>query len=844
MHLGRSPRELALLVSLSLVLAFASARLDAVPYELGRESDYKFPPKDLSRQAEPVRVIPGPAFAGGELVEYQAIDGTWHTLTRFRGRHVAVLLPDSWMGEGKLDEPLIEVFVDRSDLLYETFRELVGGEPGPDGLLNIAVVPTCGFGCGWVGTKGLEVASDEEALGRVRPELAAGHTPEVISHEMAHNFDIYNAYLGYWGDFAHAWTWLFQTYTYVYSREGSAERSPEDVFRQSLRLTFERYMASSSTWESCLRDGLCPFRNEAWAGTLWRMARLHGPDAIKGYTRFVGAYRSSHPEPPSAEAKNDLHVEAMAAGVSLNLGCYVDAWRWHASAALRARMESDHGPGNAFCEDLDADSFSPLTGDCDDEDPGVRPGASEVLDGLDGDCDGLVDDLSTAEPSGGDFPPLQPVAYPAEITGRITDQDSDGFRFNVPSARQVRIELCSEPDFLGWLFFYNRDGSWRGYQYTGSVPGECSSRRYELDNGGEWRFSVDLNVISQPGRYRVRLFEPDPLPAPPWALTASRALCDGSYLFTSAAEGGGPAAAGVRFWVSGIGFVGEAPYAPLSGVRWTPPGGFDPAAHKLRAQALSGANPATAFTVLAPVLDGAACRPAGVTVEPASGLYTSESGVSATFTIALDGPPESGVTIPLASSDPGEGTVSPASVTFTPADWNVPRRVTVTGASDGVDDGDIAYTILTGPVSSADPAFQGLDPSDVSVVNADDIQGVFFTLPPCRLLDTRLAADGPVLVSGTERILATHGRCGIPATARVLAVNVAVTQGSGAGHLRFYPGRAPVPTASTINFLPGQTRVNNAILLLSASGDGGLAVTPFLGGGTVHLILDVTGYFE
>jgi hypothetical protein len=50
-----------------------------------------------------------------------------------------------------------------------------------------------------------------------------------------------------------------------------------------------------------------------------------------------------------------------------------------------------------------------------------------------------------------------------------------------------------------------------------------------------------------------------------------------------------------------------------------------------------------------------------------------------------------------------------------------------------------------------------------------------------------------------------------------------------------------VPTASTINYSAGLTRANNAIVPLGVSGD--LAVYSGQGAGTVHVILDVNGYF-
>jgi hypothetical protein len=101
-------------------------------------------------------------------------------------------------------------------------------------------------------------------------------------------------------------------------------------------------------------------------------------------------------------------------------------------------------------------------------------------------------------------------------------------------------------------------------------------------------------------------------------------------------------------------------------------------------------------------------------------LRTTESGGTATFTVVLGAQPTANVTIPVSSSDTTEGTVSPASLVFTPANWNVPQTVTVTGVDDGIDDNDIAYTVVLAPATSADPAYAGLNAPDVSVVNGDN----------------------------------------------------------------------------------------------------------------------------
>ena len=118
----------------------------------------------------------------------------------------------------------------------------------------------------------------------------------------------------------------------------------------------------------------------------------------------------------------------------------------------------------------------------------------------------------------------------------------------------------------------------------------------------------------------------------------------------------------------------------------------------------------------------------GITVTPSSGLTTTEAGGTATYTIVLTSQPSADVTIALSSTDTTEGTISQSSLTFTPANWNVPQTVTVTGVNDAVDDGDILYSISNAPATSADASYNGLDPIDAAVTNADgDTAGIIVT---------------------------------------------------------------------------------------------------------------------
>ncbi len=97
--------------------------------------------------------------------------------------------------------------------------------------------------------------------------------------------------------------------------------------------------------------------------------------------------------------------------------------------------------------------------------------------------------------------------------------------------------------------------------------------------------------------------------------------------------------------------------------------------------------------------------------------------------------------------------------------------------------------------------------------------------------------------SGGLRDFVLRGPVRVPATAKALSLNITVVFPTADGFVRFSPS-CQMPTASTINFGPGQTRANNAVLQLGNS-DGILTANAFVtGGGTVHLLIDVNGYFQ
>jgi hypothetical protein len=175
----------------------------------------------------------------------------------------------------------------------------------------------------------------------------------------------------------------------------------------------------------------------------------------------------------------------------------------------------------------------------------------------------------------------------------------------------------------------------------------------------------------------------------------------------------------------------------------------------------------------------------------------------------------------------------------------------LTGFVNGqnVDGADVVLWVRAAALHEGEPGGSAQDCSMVGptirVLSATPPAGTaFHTMPPCRIVDTRNAPGpygAPALPAGGFRSFALAGQCGIPMTAKIVAANLTVSQPTAGGHLTVFPAGSAPPLASAINFSAGQTRANNAVLRL---GDGGAVSVQSGTSGTVHFILDVTGYFE
>lgn len=170
--------------------------------------------------------------------------------------------------------------------------------------------------------------------------------------------------------------------------------------------------------------------------------------------------------------------------------------------------------------------------------------------------------------------------------------------------------------------------------------------------------------------------------------------------------------------------------------------------------------------------------------------------------------------------------------------------------------GGLEVTTLTGSSGSLDTA--GLAPGDymasltvTNIHNSDTSSALsltirapppqaFHTVTPCRLLDTR---GGLRVVTGSQLLIAAAGSCGIAFGARAVAANVTVVDATEAGYVSVFPGDGVFRSTSTVSFGAHQTRASFAVLPLAFDGSGTLAAVAGLQAGSLHLIIDVTGYF-
>ena len=110
-------------------------------------------------------------------------------------------------------------------------------------------------------------------------------------------------------------------------------------------------------------------------------------------------------------------------------------------------------------------------------------------------------------------------------------------------------------------------------------------------------------------------------------------------------------------------------------------------------------------------------------------------------------------------------------------------------------------------------------------------------LEPCRLFDARHTPDLGRLDTETRRLVVS-GRCGVPMSARAVAISLVATGTTAAGFVTVSPHGSPRPEVSNLNYVAGNTVANSAVVKLGD--DGSIDVHT---SAPADVIVDVTAAF-
>jgi Tol biopolymer transport system component len=139
--------------------------------------------------------------------------------------------------------------------------------------------------------------------------------------------------------------------------------------------------------------------------------------------------------------------------------------------------------------------------------------------------------------------------------------------------------------------------------------------------------------------------------------------------------------------------------------------------------------------------------------------------------------------------------------------------------------------------------FDGVPSAPSNAVIPRTIAGEFFPVAPYRLVDSRVTTGqglhGPVGAGQFDVQVAGEGP--VPAHGvSAVVVNLTVTEPTAPSYITVWPGPSLPPTASNLNFNPGQTVSNLAVVKLDPAG----YFMVHNHAGLTHLIVDVVGWYS
>lgn len=383
---------------------------------------------------------------------------------------------------------------------------------------------------------------------------------------------------------------------------------PDAAFEKVINLTINEYLKNpTATWETCIKDNACQpilHSNALQANALLRLVQLFGPTIVTRWLEEVqNASRLLDYSRMSPIDKTDVLVESLSKAVNANLVCFFDYLRWPVSERLRTKLQRKY-TDSAICMDRDNDGYSPMRGDYNDASPIIHPGAVEVVNGVDDDCNRVIDDILLSEI--GDFPNTVSSALqlpiPCRVMGTISSAaDFDHFQINFPTEATVVFSAKATDDFIGWIY-YSSDLQ-NPFAY---FQGESGRQPFTVP-AGNWNFAIAVtsppnfsHYPTQLGSYEIRIktiVEDANFPTPPPA----RVKHFNDYILTAPPlpmKFSDPSNVIARFWVSSIGWVGSASASRNSETtfEWIAPKGTVPGTIWYRVQYYADSLPLTGIT--------------------------------------------------------------------------------------------------------------------------------------------------------------------------------------------------------------------------------------------------------
>lgn len=300
------------------------------------------------------------------------------------------------------------------------------------------------------------------------------------------------------------------------------------------------------------------------------------------------------------------------------------------------------------------------------------------------------------------------------------------------------------------------------------------------------------------------------------ALLKENANLAAPVLFAGSSSAAGAGSTPTGTWTfTGSAWVKQAP-ATTPAARFAPGGAYDGATGQPLlfggADPTAGSNLSGTYTYQAsPPAPAPAPTPAPTVTGLAPAAGTPAGGTSVT----IDG---SGFSSGVSAVNFGSATASSVTVV------SDSQLTAVSPAGSGTVDVTVTGSGGTSAISTADQF---------------TYRNGYIPLAPSRILDTRSGAGGLAGPLAPGRAYTFTVPASVPADATAVAMNVTAVDPAGDGYLQVYPAGGSPGASATINYTPGHSSANYALVRLTSARQ----IELYSAGTAVNVLFDLTGYF-